>query len=356
MMTKLNISFSFAFFGILIVFTGISTSALQAANLQESPVDSIKKTIFDALYSEQIRKIRLETDLQGILNNRKNEESVNGKFYYWDETGQKIKRSVKIQVRGKTRRRVCDFPPLRLKFKKKQLKKANLSRRNNLKLVTHCLDGKSGDQNVLKEYLIYKMYNQINEVSFRVQLLLIEYVDTQDTTQRFEKLGFIIENDEVLARQKSCKVVEGQFNTSIDSLQRIDYLRVALFQYMIGNTDWYISMLHNIKLLRSSITQKMIVVPYDFDYSGFVNTKYAKPNPNLGQTDIRDRIYMGISDNIEELEESLGIFRELKSHFFEQIDKEFLLHKKEKKKCRKYLEEFYETIESPKKVRKTFLQ
>ncbi|MEM9822854.1 MAG: hypothetical protein AAF985_17365 [Bacteroidota bacterium] len=316
----------------------------------------IKKNIFDALYSEQIRSIRLVTDLQGILDNRKTDESVNGHFHYWDEKGNSIKKKVKIQVRGKTRRKICDFPPLRLKFKKKQLKKANLSKRNTLKLVTHCLDGKSGNQNILKEFLIYKMYNQICDISFRVQLLNIEYIDAKDTSQRFERLGFLIENDEALAKQKSCKVIENQFNSSLDSCDRIQFLNLALFQYMIGNTDWYVKMLHNIKLMRSLVTNKLIIVPYDFDYSGFVNTKYAKPNPNLGQTSVKERIYMGVAESEEDLNLALQAFRNNKDYFFNQIDQMLLLHEKEKKKCKKYLREFYKTIENPQKVRSAFLQ
>ena len=54
---------------------------------------------------------------------------------------------------------------------------------------------------------------------------------------------------------------------------------LCLFEYMISNTDWNVSLLHNIKLIRKKDTKEIIVVPYDFDYSGLVNADYAVPNP-----------------------------------------------------------------------------
>ena len=41
---------------------------------------------------------------------------------------------------------------------------------------------------------------------------------------------------------------------------------VAMFEYMIGNTDWDISMMRNVRLIQAAESGKVCVVPYDFRF------------------------------------------------------------------------------------------
>ena len=48
------------------------------------------------------------------------------------------------------------------------------------------------------------------------------------------------------------------------------FLKMEFFQYMIANTDWSLSNKHNLELVKVPARDKVIALPYDFDYSGFV--------------------------------------------------------------------------------------
>ena len=71
---------------------------------------------------------------------------------------------------------------------------------NKLKLVTHCLENKfEGNENVMKEYLLYKLYNEITPESFRVQFVKITYLDSKGKLGKIKRFGFIIESKDQLA-------------------------------------------------------------------------------------------------------------------------------------------------------------
>ena len=98
---------------------------------------------------------------------------------------------------------------------------------------------------------------------------------------------------------------------------RLQMTLVSIFEYMIGNTDWSVFASHNIKLLlsKSDSFHVSIRIPYDFDYSGFVNTDYAIPDPRLNISNVRERVYRGYPRTIDEMDETLDIFRESKKKY-----------------------------------------
>ncbi len=59
---------------------------------------------------------------------------------------------------------------------------------------------------------------------------------------------------------------------------------LAMFQYMIGNGDYSVTGRHNLRILAMATSgpSGFIPVPYDFDYTGLVNTHYAIPGESLG--------------------------------------------------------------------------
>ena len=52
------------------------------------------------------------------------------------------------------------------------------------------------------------------------------------------------------------------------------------FEYMIGNTDWSVEYLQNIKLATVDSNSAPITIPYDFDHAGIVNTLTPCPPKN----------------------------------------------------------------------------
>lgn len=87
---------------------------------------------------------------------------------------------------------------------------------------------------------------------------------------------------------------------------------IALFQYMIGNTDWSVMNNHNVKEIISKKTalQGHLQCLYDFDYSGLVNAEYAIPSEALGIEKVTDRIYRGYTRTSEEIQNALALFQE----------------------------------------------
>ena len=69
--------------------------------------------------------------------------------------------------------------------------------------------------------------------------------------------------------------------------------RMMLFEYMIGNTDFSIWALHNVRIVQDR-ARKLFPVPYDFDLSGFVHAPYATPDPRIGIRSVLDRLYREI--------------------------------------------------------------
>ena len=71
------------------------------------------------------------------------------------------------------------------------------------------------------------------------------------------------------------------------------FLTMAVFQYLIGNTDWSVQYMQNIKLVAADSIAVPVAVAYDFDHSGMVNAPYAKPAEELRMSSVRERRYRG---------------------------------------------------------------
>src|SRR5438477_9110718 len=73
-----------------------------------------------------------------------------------------------------------------------------------------------------------------------------------------------------------------------------------VFQYMIGNTDFAVTALHNIVLIQDSVGV-VYPVPYDFDWSGVISTPYAFPDSRLPIRTVRQRLWRGTCRTPQEL-------------------------------------------------------
>jgi hypothetical protein len=79
-----------------------------------------------------------------------------------------------------------------------------------------------------------------------------------------------------------------------------DAARFAMFEHMIGNHDWSLragpkgsDCCHNNELIGTLAPGQTIPIPYDFDFSGLVDTPYATPPAALDITDVTERHYAG---------------------------------------------------------------
>ncbi len=226
---------------------------------------------------------------------------------------------IELSARGVSRRKRenCRFPPLRIAFPAKTGKASLFHKQSRIKLVTHCRNQGSFDQVVLREYAAYRIYNVITPESLKVRLARITYVDGDQVVA--SRPGFFIEDADDAARRLGSKEVDiGSIPSS--ALEPEDAARFALFQYMIGNTDWAMitgpdpaDCCHNAKLLgeRKDARASLTPVPYDFDNSGLVGAPYAAPNPILKVKSIKTRVYRGFCRHNSHVQATSDRFRAL---------------------------------------------
>jgi len=132
---------------------------------------------------------------------------------------------------------------------------------------------------------------------------------------------------------------------------------VSIFQYMIGNTDWSVTVNHNIRLIRTKgdSVSRPYPVPYDFDYAGLVNAGYAIPAEQLGTQSVKERVYRGYPRNIAELNTIMEVFKERKEKIYSLIKNFDLLSSGNKKEMINYLDEFYSAIKSDSDLKQLFI-
>jgi len=239
----------------------------------------------------------LDVELRGPLaTTREDTQERNERAFVLNIGGQQL--DVDIRVRGQSRARLCEFPPLRLRFSPDDTSGTVFAGQTKLKLVAPCKDPQSYEQNVLSEYAAYRILDMLTDVAFRVRLMRIQYVDT-DTPDApaLTRYGFVVEQETELADRvggtdlQLPHVVKGQLETE-------QAATVFVFQYLIGNTDWSLVnstgdeiCCHNVKLIE--IGGLTYLVPYDFDLAGLVGAHYAKPDPSIGIGSVRTRRYRG---------------------------------------------------------------
>ena len=118
---------------------------------------------------------RIEAPLSTLVKERPEQEYLDGRFFYVASNGEEQQLDLKIRVRGKYRARksTCNFPPIRLNFKKGQVKETEFAGQDKLKLVTHCQTRRSNfEQLVLREYLAYRIYQELTDKSFGARLII----------------------------------------------------------------------------------------------------------------------------------------------------------------------------------------
>jgi len=254
---------------------------------------------------------------------------------------------VKLKSRGEFRNQFCDFPPIKLNFKKGGYRYDDLENMNKVKLVTHCQYTSESEENIFKEYLCYKLFNVLTDNSFRVRLLKINYIDTGKKNKTRQQYGFLIEPVELLSERQEILHTDVQTVSQLNIEPKV-LNRVAIFNYMIGNGDWSVTNQHNLKVFvptKPASQPNGIAVPYDFDYSGMVNASYAVPNESSCISSVTERYYMGLCRDEAVFNEALKEFIDQKEKFYQVITDFDWLDKHEKKQMLNYLDSFYDEIE-----------
>ncbi|MCT4615331.1 MAG: hypothetical protein N4A49_10705 [Marinifilaceae bacterium] len=309
----------------------------------------------DLFDTDSVININVTTNLKQLLRGKENKYQKARISYHEGEDIVSMSAFVKLRGRFRRDKSICQFPPLRFKFVKSESAYTIFHDQKRLKLVSHCRNRDSRyEQMLIQEYLAYKLYNILSPESFRVRMFRIKYTDTQDQIKPIIKLAFFIEDHKKMAYRNG-KIPRYDKSLPKEHVAVNKLTKLALFQYMIGNSDWGISTLHNIKLIGKTPESIPIAVPYDFDWCSLVNAPYAVPNPKLNIESIHVRVYRGYKRTLKEYEFILREFRMKKELFYELYRNNKLLNEKEKKRVLNYLDDFYKIIDNPVKMKSDFV-
>lgn len=325
---------------LLVLLGGLLCCTALLAHTNSISADS-NPSLFDIMHYQEVVDITLETDLAPLKDQRNDVEYQKAKFSFKDEQGQQRNWDIRVRIRGNFRRKFCnEFPPLKVDFDKDDLRAEGLADFDDMKLVTFCLDDKYvAKKLLLKEYLAYKFFNQLSDISYRVQLVKITYIDS-NTGNKSKQWGFFIEDTAQLQDRLNLVDCESCYNRPMESFNQEQLETVSLFQYLIGNSDWDLVHIRNVKLFTKA--GKIIPVPYDFDFSGLVNAPYAIPNPDFQLESRQERVYLGFAESLEDME---GLKQEFMRKMPElvKITKKFKpLNLEGRAEVTEYLGSFYE--------------
>jgi hypothetical protein len=333
--------------------TNVSDTTLAQQVLGEVSDTVQSEGFFD---SEDPLKITLKYDITAFIKNKNEAEYIDAELIVYNKNEAPVTKNIRIMARGNFRKGQCYFPPLFLNFKTDAIERTELKGMNKIKVVTHCTTGKNNDMIVLKEYLAYKLYNILTEKSFRVRLLDISYIDTGKKQHQYQEMGFVVEPVDLVAKRNNCIIIEPTVVRG-ENLVEEDADRSALFQYMISNTDWRFKGGHNTKYMKSltAVTPKVIPVPYDFDFSAFVDASYAFPQSWSTSESLFQRDYLGYCrTNDEAYLENIRLFAEHKEKIMNAIATFSFLPEGELKSNSKFIEEFFNDIANEKSIVNTF--
>jgi len=123
------------------------------------------------------------------------------------------------------------------------------------------------EQYLLKEYLAHRLYNEITDVSLNARLVRMTYPNPDKPNRSIVNYAFFTEHFKSVAKRNGAELLPRK-SFDHEKLDAHSADLVALFEYMIGNTDWSIVRERNIVLLQDS-NDLLQPLPFDFDMSGF---------------------------------------------------------------------------------------
>jgi hypothetical protein len=308
--------------------------------------------------SDEIVEVRITAPMKTLLGERPDDRYLRGMLSYEEADGSVVDFDIGIRTRGNFRRQrdICPFPPLRINFKKSETKGTLFHKQNKLKLVAHCRDNSDRyEQNIIKEYLAYRILNTLTDISYRVRLARITYRDSEQEYDDRLRYAFFIEHKKRVSQRLGLPIISTEgINTSDLAGEYSDL--TSLFQFMIGNTDFSPiagpegeDCCHNSTLFGKA-GEPVYSVPYDFDMSGLVNAPYAEPDPRFRIKRVTQRLYRGRCEYIDHLQTSVQLVQDKRKAIYGLFENQEVLEGSTRKSVSKFIGRFYDVISNPKKL------
>ncbi len=295
-------------------------------------------SVFDYLTPEEGVSMTIELDLTELINNKKTNQYFPATLTTTD--GQIM--TLEIRPRGKFRRKVCEIPPLKLKFSKKTLRAAQLDTLNEVKLVVPCFNDPESEALLLREYVAYRLYERLSPTyAVRARLVKVAFRDRHVEQLHAPVYCLLLEHEEQVAARLRGSLVES-YNLPAEQMDGQQCALTCLFEYMIGNTDWQIANFRNVYLLKPANGEKIHVIPYDFDFSELVGAPYALSNTS-GTKPERKLVMDGLSTQV--MLQAAQTVQTAKADLLALCNAPFL-PKNTAKELGHYLASFYQALDS----------
>ncbi len=310
----------------------------------------------DLFESEQTLELLIEAPMDQLMRQRRDRPVVDARVTYTDADGAERTLTATLTTRGYSRLDYCWYPPMKLNFKKKELKPTMFKGHDKLKLVTQCKASRKYQRYLQQEYGVYRANNAITDFSFRVRYLSVTYRDTEGKRKEVHQPGFFIEDMDSLVKRLG--VVEGKLPAlEIEDLDPFYATESALFHYLIGDTDWSTlegpegdTCCHNGKPVINDRGQWR-VIPYDFDRSGVVNAEYAVPNSTIPIKNVKQRLFRGLCVHNDQLPAAIRHLNGIRPAIEEALVVP-ILDKYGRSRVMKYIDGFYQDLNDPERLEK----
>jgi hypothetical protein len=310
--------------------------------------------------SHDVLALTIAADFEALRGDRSSSPDRPTVFSVFDEArGEAQSVGGEVRTRGLFRldSANCSFPPLHIDVDGSDAVGTVLEGQDDLKLVSSCRPGRDAyTELVLTEFLVYRTYALLSTQSLRVRMVDVTFLDISGTHESETRPGFLIEEDDALAERLGAEefdLEEGK-NLPAATFDARSLLETAVFQYMIGNTDWSAVAGHNVEILDRGGGAS--VVPYDFDLSGVVDPPYATTNPDFDLGSVRERYYRGWCANEFVTGLVLDAFRTAQPSVVALWEEAPGLTEGTRRRVLRYLEQFFDDIETNDRAQTRFLR
>jgi hypothetical protein len=305
------------------------------------------KQVSKLFRSQDVLPVKLSYSIKNIKKNTNDSTYLKTNISYSEDDGEWNSFEVELRVRGFYRLKHCYFPPIKIKIKKSISKGTLFENNKKLKLVLPCLTNKENNDYIVKEYMAYKLYEEISPYHFKTRMVDISFTeDKGKKTKTHDLKGILIEDDKKVAKRHDGKVFKRDFHPI--SQDPTTSVQNSFFQYMIGNIDFSTAVQHNEKLL--FVNSKIIPLPYDFDMSGLVNASYAEV-PVIDEvplvSSVTERLYRGFRRNPKIIQQVRKEFLDNEIVLLEIVDnlEPFFEYPKEFNEAKDYISDFFDVME-----------
>jgi hypothetical protein len=310
----------------------------------------------DLFESDELLNLSLEGDVKKLMRDRYDDAQrhpLTLSYKNSDSIGYAIR--VEAKTRGNFRRKLgnCVYPPVMLYFiAGDSLNSSLFAGQQKLKLVMPC----RSNEHIIKEWLAYRIYNLITPQSFRARLVKLRLKDSRKN-EVDEIYAILLEDEDAMAKRNNSFSVTRQklHPLRTDSLS---FYKMAMFEYLIGNTDWSVQYMQNVKLIVKDTSGNDVpsVIPYDFDMSGWVDAPYAKPADELFLASVKTRRFRGYCvGDIELYRPVINQFLSVKSEIYTIVNSCTYLSTKTIRAQVEYLNSFYDILGDPLKLKRDLL-